>query len=128
MRLRNRQRGMSIPGMLLIAIMAGFYVMCVIKMTPHYFEYMAVKDIITKVSDEYEPGVTTTGQVRRSIDRLFNTNQIYGLNPRDVEVYRKGGKTFIDASYEARIPMVGRIDAVLRFDDLLFVAGQPNIK
>ena len=128
MRLRNSQRGMSVPGMLLIAIMAGFYVMCIIKMTPHYFEYMSVKDIITKVADEYQPGTTTIGQARRSIDRLFNTNQIYGLSPRDVEIYRKGGKTFIDANYEARVPLVGRIDAVLRFDDLLFVAGQPNIK
>lgn len=128
MRLRNRQRGMSIPGMLIIAIMAGFYMMCIIKMTPHYFEYIAVKDVITKVSDEYQPGTTTIGQIRRSIDRLFNTNQIYGLSPREIEVYRKGGKTFIDANYEARVPLVGRIDAVLRFDDLLFVAGQSNIK
>lgn len=128
MGLRNRQRGMSIPGMLLIAIMAGFYVMCIIKMTPHYVEYLSVKDIITTVSDEYQPGTTTIGQIRRRIDRLFNTNQIYGINPREVQVYRKGGKTFIDASYEARVPLVGRIDAVLRFDDLLFVAGQPNIK
>jgi len=45
-----------------------------------------------------------------------------------VEVYREKGKTFIDASYEARIPIAGRIDAVLNFNDLLFVAGQPNAK
>ncbi len=128
MRLRQRQLGMSIPGMLLIAIMAGFYVMCIIKMTPHYFEYRAVKDIITTVSDEYQPGTTTIGHMRRRIDRLFNTNQIYGLNPREIQIYRKGGKTFIDANYEARVTLVGKIDAVLRFDDLLFVAGQPNIQ
>lgn len=128
MQLRQRQSGMSIPGMLIIAIMAGFYVICGIKMVPHYFEYMAVKDIITKVSDEYQPGTTTIGQVRRSIDRLFNTNQIYGLKANAIPIYRKGGKTFIDANYEARIPIAGRLDMVLNFDDLLFVAGQPNIK
>lgn len=128
MQLRQRQSGMSIPGMLIIAIMAGFYVICGIKMAPKYYEYYSVKDIISKVSAEYQPGTTTIGQVRRSIDKLFNTNQIYGLKVQDIEIYRKGGKTFIDARYEARLPVAGRIDMVLSFDDLLYVAGQRNNK
>ena len=124
----KRQSGMSIPAMLLIAIMAGFYVVSAIKLIPHYFEYLSVKDIITQVSNEYKPGVTSIGEIRRSIDKRFNTNQIYGLNVHKIPIYRKGGKTFIDANYEARVTLAGRLDAVLRFDDLLFVAGQPNIK
>lgn len=128
MRLRQRQSGMSIPGMLIIAIMAGFYVMCVIKLAPHYFDYFTVRDIISQVAEEHQPGTTTTSEMRRRIANLFNTNQVYALKNTEVEIYKKGGKTFIDANYEARIPIVGRIDAVLRFDDLLFVAGQPNAK
>ncbi|WP_165954370.1 DUF4845 domain-containing protein [Seongchinamella unica] len=128
MRTLKRQQGMSIPGMLIIAIMAGFYIMCIVKIVPHYFEYLSVKDIITQVANEHEPGTTTVGQVRRRIDNLFNTNQIYALKIGDVEIYREKGNTYIDASYEARVPIAGRLDAVLKFDDLLFVAGKPNIK
>ena len=124
MRTPQRQRGMSIPGMLIIAIMAGFYVMCMVKMVPHYFEYNTIKDIITTVSSEHEPGNTSLAQVRRRIDTLFNTNQIYAIKVGDVDIYREKGKTYIDASYEARIPIAGRIDALLKFDDLLFEAGQ----
>ena len=127
MRELKRQSGMSIPGMLIIAIMTGFYVMCAVKLMPHYTEYLTIKDIITKVAAEHQPGTTTVGQVRRRIDALFNTNQIYAIKASEVEVYRKEGKTFIDGSYEARLSIVGRIDAVLKFDDLLFVGGQPNI-
>jgi len=119
---------MSIPGMLIIAIMAGFYLMCFVKMVPHYFEYKAIKDIISTVAAEHEPGTTTVGQVRRRIDRLFNTNQIYALKIGDVEIYREKGKTYIDASYEARVPIAGRIDATIKFDDLLFEAGQSQPK
>ena len=121
---RHRQAGMSIPGMLIIAIMVGFFMMCTIKLAPPYIEYMSVKDIVTKVSEEYVPGKTTTGQMRRRIANLFNTNQITALSSTDVEIYRKGGKTFIDGSYEYRTPIIGRIDAIMRFDDLLYVAGQ----
>jgi hypothetical protein len=119
---------MAIWGMIVIAIMVGFYVLCIIKLTPVYTEYLAVKDILTKVANEHVPGSTTTGQMRRRLDNLFNTNQIYGLKPKDVEIYRKDGKTFIDGSYEGRVTIAGKLDAVLRFDDLVFVAGQPNIK
>ncbi len=128
MRLRQRQSGMSIPGMLIIAIMAGFYVLCAVKLIPVYTEYLSIKQILTTVSDEYVPGTTTTGQIRRKLENLFNTNQIYAMEARDVQVYRKGGKTFLDGNYEGRVTISGRLDVVLRFDDLLFVAGQPNIK
>jgi len=116
---------MSIPGMLLIAIMVGFFVMCAIRMAPPYFEYLSVKEIVQKVALDYDPATESTGQIRRKLDNLFNTNQIYELDPKDVEVYRKDGKTYIDANYEVRIPVMGRIDAVLKFDDLLYVAGTP---
>lgn len=128
MRLRQRQSGMSIPGMLIIAIMAGFYVLCAVKLIPVYTEYLSIKQILTTVADEYVPGTTTTGQIRRKLENMFNTNQIYAMEARDVQVYRKGGKTFLDANYEGRVTISGRLDVVLRFDDLLFVAGQPNIK
>ena len=99
MNTRHRQRGMSIPGMLVIAIMVGFFIMCAIRMSPPYFEYLSVKNIIEQVVMEYEPQTTSIGQIRRKLDNMFNTNQIYELEPKDIEVYRKDGKTYIDARY-----------------------------
>jgi len=104
----------------------GFFLMCAIRMAPPYFEYLSVKDIIARIVMEPEAGNASIGQIRRKIDNIFNTNQIYELEPKDVEVYRKNGKTYVDASYEVRVPVMGRIDAVLRFDDLLYVAGSPT--
>ena len=128
MRLRQRQAGMSMWGILVVTIMAGFYVLCFVKLIPIYTEYLSVKEILTKVANEHQPGTTTTGQMRRRLDNLFNTNQIYGLKPSEVEIYRKGGKTFIDGNYEGRVTIAGQLDVVLRFDDLLLVAGQPNVQ
>jgi hypothetical protein len=42
------------------------------------------------------------------------------IDYRDVEIERAEGKIFIDASYEERIPLVWRIDAVVKYDDLVF--------
>ena len=126
MNTRQRQMGMSIPGMLAVAIMVGFFVMCIIRMAPPYTEYLSVKSIIEQVTMEFDPQTQSIGDIRRRIDFMFNTNQIYELEHKDVEVFRKDGKTYIDARYEVRVPVMGRIDAVLKFDDLLYVTGTPT--
>jgi Domain of unknown function (DUF4845) len=121
---RQRQTGMSIPGMLAVLIMVGFFVMCIIRMAPPYFEYLSVKRIIASISSEYQAEKTSIRDIRRGIENQFNTNQIYLLQPREVEVYRKKGKMYIDSNYEVRLPIMGPIDAILKFDDLLYEAGQ----
>lgn len=123
MKLRQQQSGMSLLGMLTIAIMVGFFVMCGLKMGPSYFEYLTIRDVVTRVATEHDPATDTIADIRRKLANLFNTNQIYGLKPTDIEVFRRDGKTFIDASYEARVPLFGKIDAVIRFDDLEREAG-----
>jgi hypothetical protein len=123
---RSYQAGVSIPGILLIIIMAGFFVMCAIRMSPPYFEYLSVKDIITRIVMEKETQTRSPRQIRRNIENIFNTNQIYELDPREIEIYRKKGVTYIDASYEVRQSVAGRIDSVLKFDDLHFAVGNPE--
>ncbi|MEM1112730.1 MAG: DUF4845 domain-containing protein [Pseudomonadota bacterium] len=123
----EKQKGVSILSLLAIMIMVGFFVMCVIKMAPAYFEYLSIKEIVNKTADQYDPQSDSISEIRMKIDNLFNTNQIYGMRARDVEVYRKDGKTYIDANHEIRIPIMGRIDAVLKFDDLQVIAGQRRL-
>ena len=125
MKTRRRQSGMSMLGMLAIAVMVGFFAMCGLRIAPSYFEYLTVKDLITKVATENGAEAKTARELRRSIATNLNTNQIYGISAKDVEIYRKEGKMFIDANYEARIHVMGRIDAVMSFDDLKFEVGQP---
>ncbi|MEH6581923.1 MAG: DUF4845 domain-containing protein [Halioglobus sp.] len=123
--MRHRQSGMSLLGMLSIAIMVGFFIMCGMRLAPSYFEYLTVKEVVTKVATEYEAEKKTIRELRRQMENLLNTNQVYDVDPRDIEIYRKDGKTWIDANYEARISVMGRIDAVMSFDDLKLQVGQP---
>lgn len=119
------QRGLSMPAILIIVAMLAFFLMCGLKMAPLYFEYLSVKEIVYQVASEYDKDAETTSDIRRRLETMFNTNQIYALKARDIEVFRKDGITYIDSNYEARVPIFGRIDAVMKFDDLKLVAGQP---
>lgn len=123
---RDRQTGMSILGMLCILLMLGFFAMCIIRMAPPYFEYLSVRDIVERIAMETDPVNESASDVRRKIANVFNTNQIYKLKPQEVEIYVKEGKTYIDANYEVRLPVMWRIDSVMMFDDLLYEVGNPR--
>jgi energy-converting hydrogenase A subunit M len=120
----RRQRGMGILGMLAIAIMVGFFVMSAIRIIPGYVEYLAIRDIVMRVAEEHDLEVDTVADIRRKIADFFNTNQIYNLKPKDVQIERRDGDIFIDASYEERIPLFWRIDIVVKYDDIVYQAGE----
>ena len=124
MKTLSSQRGMSIPGMLIVAAMVGFFVMCAIRMVPRYLEYLSIRQIVSTIASEYNPEEDSIPDIRRKIETIFNTNQIYDLKPKDVEVFTKDGRTFIDARYESRVPIMGNIDAVMHFDDLEVETGK----
>jgi hypothetical protein len=104
-------------------MMVGFFVMCAIKMVPSYVEYLTVKQISVRVAGEYIEDQTTIADLRRSLAGYLNTNQVKVIDYREVDLIRKDGKIIIDSSYEHRIPLVWRIDVVLKYDDLRFEAG-----
>ena len=124
MKTLSYEPGMSIAGMMLIAAMVGFFVMCTIRLAPRYLEYLSIREIVETIASEYNPEEEDIPDIRRRIDSMFNTNQIYDLQPKDVEIFHKDGRTYIDASYESRVPIIGNIDAVMTFDDLKIETSQ----
>ncbi|MEM1141487.1 MAG: DUF4845 domain-containing protein [Pseudomonadota bacterium] len=118
------QRGMGLLGLLIIACMVGFFVMAGIRIAPGYTEYLVVKENVIRVAEEYDENRDTVRTLRIKLATYFNTNQVKGLNARDVVIKREDGEIIIDAGYEDRIPMLWRIDAVVRYDDLKYIAGQ----
>jgi hypothetical protein len=120
----RRQRGMGLLGLLLIAIMVGFFVMSAIRIAPGYIEYLSIRDTVIRIAEEYDDDVDTMSDVRRKLASYFNTNQIKAIDAQAVVLSREDGELIIDASYEDRIPLVWRIDAVVKYDDLVFIAGE----
>jgi len=120
----RRQRGMGLLGLLLIAMMVGFFVMSAIRIAPGYIEYLSIRDTVIRVAEEFDEDQDTMSDIRRKLGSYFNTNQIKAIDSRAVDLKREDGEVIIDASYEERIPLVWRIDAVIKYDDLVFVAGE----
>jgi len=121
------QAGMSILGTLIVLVMVGFFVMCALRLGPPYFEFLSVRDVVSRIAIDPETVGESNTAIRGRLDTIFNTNRINGLKAREIEIYRKDGHTYIDAGYEVRLPLVWRVDAVIKFDDLLYRVGQGKV-
>ena len=84
---------------------------------------MSVEASTTFTVMDPETITVSPGTTRRKLANVFNTNQIYELDYRDVKIYNKAGKRYIDARYEVRLPVLWRLDMVLKFDDLHYQVG-----
>ena len=99
--------------------------MSAIRIFPGYVEYLTVRDVVIRVAGEFdEEGGDTIADIRRSLAGYLNTNQVKNIAYRDVIIERRDGRLIIDASYEERIPLFWRIDAVVKYDDLQYEAGK----
>ncbi len=124
MKTRQQQTGMSIITILIILALIGFFALCAVKLVPPYLEYLSVKKVVKDLAVEYSGDQNNLRGIRVALEMRLNTNQVYRLEPKDVEIFRKGGHTYIDASYEFRTPIMWRIDAVMKFDDLEYEVGE----
>jgi dsRNA-specific ribonuclease len=107
--------------------MVGFFVMSGIRIAPGYVEYLTIRDTVIRVAEEYDREEDTIADIRRALSPATSTpTRSKESDYKDVEIERREGDIFIDASYEQRIPLVWRIDAVVKYDDLVFEAGVPR--
>lgn len=124
MKTLGRQQGMGMLGMLTIATMVGFFVMSGIRIAPGLIEYGTIRELVIEAAEGFNDDEDTISDIRRQLAGSFNMNQIKTIGPRDVQVTREDGKVMLNANYEDRIPLFWRIDAVVKYDDLVFIAGE----
>ena len=116
MRLRKRQSGMSMLGILMVVGLFSFFLMVAIRLAPSYMEGRQVKTAIADVAAASN-SKQSLREVTKRLHSNFNTNRIEALTPREVKIYRDKGKIIINANYEKRTPLFQGVDAVLMFED-----------
>ena len=115
--MRNRQRGMTMLGILVIVVVVGAWVYAGIRLTPKYLEYMRVAATLEKVRDEFDsnPG-TTEFMLRKAVERHFDIEMVEVITPADLEITKDGGLFTMRAAYEDTVPLAGNVSFLVSFD------------
>jgi hypothetical protein len=120
MKTLKKQAGVSVIGVLVIMLLFAFFLTVLLRLVPTYMEGRNVKATINNVA-EASNITMSLGEIQKKLTSSFITNQIEGIKVKEIKVYREKRTVVIDARYEARTSLFEGIDAVLMFDDLMFV-------
>jgi len=109
--------------MVVIIGIIGFALYAAIRLTPMYFEYMAVVRAMEQTAKESSDGATSPQDLRNALQRRWTVEDIHSLEPKDMEI-KKAGKGFtMRAWYRAEVPFIANVSLVADFDKTVTVAG-----
>lgn len=110
------QQGMTAIGWLIVLGLIGFFVLLALRMTPAYLEYFTVKSALESLQNE--PGITqkTPSEIRSMLGKRFDVNDVKNVSSKDVSIDNQGGRLNVGVDYEVRVPVLGNVDAVMKFD------------
>jgi hypothetical protein len=119
----NGQRGMTAIGWLIVLGMLSFFVLLVLRLAPGYLEFYKVKNVIESLKNEPYIGSKTPAEIRSLLQRRIDVNSIDSVQAKDIKIEQKNGRTNVGVQYEVRVPILGNIDAVSKFDESIEVVA-----
>lgn len=109
---RDRQRGMSLTGLVLGLIVIGLVAVVAIKVTPSWLEYRSIKDGIMRVKEEGG----SVAEMQKAFDKFADINNVSSLRGRDLVFTRDGDEAEISFAYEKRIAFTDSASIVIEYD------------
>jgi hypothetical protein len=105
--------GVSLSGLIVVLIVLGALALVVIKVTPAFFEYRAIKEAIVKA--KAAAGSGSVREIQQAFDRNAGINDVTAISGRDLVITRDGGDTEISFAYEKRVPLAGNVSLLFDF-------------
>jgi len=115
MRNRYRQRGLTMTGFLLTAIVAVMVVMLGFRVLPPYIEYFTVKKVMAKTLEDSKPGFSLT-RFRQDFDLKASADYIDSVQGTDIQVNKEGNALVATATWTKTLHLVGNVSLLLEFE------------
>ena len=110
-----RQKGITLTGFIVWAIVLIIAALLGMKLGPAYAEYYSIKKQFQAIAAD--PGVVAGG--RREAEGAFvrraTMENIKSISLNDLQIEKQGDRVVIRADYEVRIALVGNVSALLTF-------------
>jgi hypothetical protein len=118
----ERQRGITLLGMLILVAFVGVFIYAGVRLTPVYVEYMNIAKGLENLKTEAGPGATTAS-IQRTLEKHFDIDDVRSITSKDVEVTRDGTDLQVHVAYDAYAPFIANVGFLVRFDKTVTVSG-----
>ena len=116
MNLKSRQRGVTMWGMFMISLMVVFFALLLFKLIPPYLQDLKVNAALDSIEQEASGSGMSKPEIIVALRKRFDIDDIEHVDPADITIQRRGVFIVVDIEYEAIVPLVLNISALLEFN------------
>lgn len=110
-RTSNRQRGMSLIGLIFVGLIVVFLLIIGSKVVPAVVEYIAIERAVQKIKNE----ATTVRDIQTAFERHRTIDDITSITAADLDITKEGDKIVISYAYAKKIPILDNVSLVIDF-------------
>lgn len=128
-RVPSCQRGLTFIGFFVVCVLVGFAALVVMRLFPLYNESFKVRAALEAIASQPEIAQKTAYEIRTLVMRNFDVSDVDRFtdatlkNALSVKRDPSGKQRLVRMAYEARGPLFGGLDVVLKIDESITIAG-----
>ena len=112
----NKQRGLTLTGLIITAAVVVFFALIGFKLLPSYIEYLTIERILKDLGHSPELRGGQVKDVTAAFDRRAVIDNITSIRGSDLEVTKLGDGFEIHANWSTRVPLFGNVNACVDFE------------
>ncbi|MDV6341771.1 DUF4845 domain-containing protein [Nitrosomonas sp. Is35] len=113
--LRQKQRGISLSGLLVWAVILILVSISGLKVAPAYIEFSSIKRNLAAIVKDIDTQTTSPSQIKILFDKRAQIDNIKSINGQDIKINKENGRIVLSASYVVQIPLVSNISLQIDF-------------
>lgn len=113
---RNRQKGITMWGIMTIVAVGVFFLFLFFKMFPPYLEDAQISSVLSNFASSSGARNKVPAQVIESIERRFDIEGVKNVTRRDIKIVPEGNSYAVEVDYFVEIPMFGNVSVMIDFE------------
>jgi len=108
-----RQRGITLMGLLLWAIIIGFLALLAMRVLPTVNEYLTIQKAVNKIAAE---GLTTVPEIRAAFEKQKDIEySISSISAKDLEVTKENDQVVIRYAYNKEVEIMSPVFLLIKY-------------
>ena len=111
----NKQKGLTLSGMVIASIVVVLLLILSFKVVPVYTEYFTIQKIFRSMADDPTLRAARRGDIERAWAARTAVDNVRSLPAESIEVTREGEATVITADYSVKVPLFRHVSLYFDF-------------
>ncbi|MBX9792864.1 MAG: DUF4845 domain-containing protein [Burkholderiaceae bacterium] len=111
---RRNQQGITLLGLLLWAIIIGFFALLAMRVLPTMNEYFTIQKAVNKIAME---GGTTVPEIRAAFERQKQIEySIQSISAKDLDITKENDKIIISFAYDKEVEVMAPVFLLIKYE------------